>query len=760
MTWSDREYQNKAVHDITAKLTEHKRALYPGHTGTGKTRLTSMGIRNVWRNMFDRIYIFVHEGKLVSQWFDALNLWDFGTDAPMVSVSKSLSLGAIISGKTKNLLTKEQRKHTTHHAKNNAVVVMIPTLAGKLETFPKAMMEGKILLILDEADRTDNWDALRRFQNMLANSGADVSVLGLTATPAFHPARSIQFTNIFPKGDDDAPDTWVSTITQAEAMRDGYWKPEAVYFENDPEYCYNLAQAFKGIPFNDEGEISDTKQSAIMQLFAAHHVQMWKDRQNEDSITWATKWACCDHAHSDVVCAALIAAGFTAATYDGRTKDEKDLLEKVASGEIQHMVTVNKGQAGMDIPELCQLVLLRWHGAAKNLFQDCGRIFRPYEGRPAWFHDFAMNFADYPYPCQVDWRTYTDNKKMFRDVAMTVCQNPQCRKRHKSIPTPLHPSGLKSIEAILSIGAFSNGELVNGAMVGADEIPMNEPLKCHDCGEFVTFDDKKIVKYAKWRKACREAAAKKEPMPPARFKESGLEIGNRFDRLMTPGEMYNLGLWQLASQEDGEGGAVPKKEDKSLIWMKRIELAEKRSNDFENRKRIIAALPEKYKASAVLDFGRCKDVSVTNLERGVKAGLFTRYLAGEAPSSVFAFFPNDATVIAKYGDLIPEKQKFAIRESKYSKDPEKTIANQIKGAFIDKAMNFILSELNNSRFAQVELSDWLHSQLFRIATFDEGCQKYMPLDRRDTPKVASLVRWIDVVQAVDHKEADEEEVEF
>jgi superfamily II DNA or RNA helicase len=745
--WSDREYQNTAVRDITEKLNEHKRCLYPGHTGTGKTRLTSMGLRNVWRNSYDRIYIFVHEGALAKQWFDALNLWGFGVGAPMVCVAQSLSLGAIISNDTKKLLTKDQRKHTSHHAKNNVVVVMIPTLAGKLKTFPRAMMQGKVLLILDEADRTDNWDALRRFQNMLNSEGADVSVLGLTATPSFHPSRPVLFTDVFPKGDKPGePDTWVATITQAEAMRDGYWKPKAVYFENDAEYSEDLAQAFKGVPFGEDGEISDTRQSVIMREFAPRHVQMWIDRQTPETIDLTTKWSCCDRKHADVVCAELIRRGFTAATFDGRTKNVKEMIEKFESGEIQHIVTVNKAQAGFDLPRLCQIVFCRYFGATKNLMQDAGRAFRPWQGKYAYFHDFALNFADHPYPCQVDWRTYTDNKRMFRDIGMTVCQNPQCRKRHDSIPKPIHPSGSKNITAVLSTGMFSNG----------DSIPTGEPLKCHDCGQMVSYDSKKIEKYAKWRKACQKAAAKQEPMPKPNFRESGLEIGDRFDEIMTVAKMYDLGLWELADGEEGGEGMPKKKEDKSKIWLKRAELAEKRAQGYETKQRVISLLPEKYQASAALDFGRCKKVAETNPDRGVRAGLFTRYLAGESPSSVFSFFPANHIVIKEHGHLIPEARKAAIRNSKYTPDPEKTIANQVKGEFIDRAMLFILGELNNCAEAQVELSDWLHSELFKIATFDEGAETYRPLDRRDTPKVAALAKWIEVVQEVEH----EEDVDF
>jgi hypothetical protein len=243
-------------------------------------------------------------------------------------------------------------------------------------------------------------------------------------------------------------------------------------------------------------------------------------------------------------------------------------------------------------------------------------------------------------------------------------------------------------------------------------------------------------------------------MPKPNFRESGLEIGDRFDEIMTVAKMYDLGLWELADGEEGGEGMPKKKEDKSKIWLKRAELAEKRAQGYETKQRVIGLLPEKYQASAALDFGRCKKVAETNPDRGVKAGLFTRYLAGESPSSVFSFFPANHVVVKEHGHLIPEARKAAIRNSKYTPDPEKTIANQIKGEFIDQAMLFILGELNNCEAAQVELSDWLHSELFKIATFDEGAETYRPLDRRDTPKVAALVKWIEVVQEVRHEDED------
>lgn len=714
-----RPFQRRMIELAIDRLETLGTACWIAPTGTGKTFTTATALAEEFRNRYDRIFILIHQDPLPVQWMNTVHSVGFGAGVGTADIKGGWDLGAIVSDKTKASFS-DHLKRKFHHHNNKVVVTMLPTLVGRLSDLSDNHLKGSTLLIYDEAHKTRFHECARLLENKLRQvENSTLHILGVTATPARHPDKKEQFHDAyyFPKN------TWISTLTQQEAIALGYWK-SIRYIDNTPEYIHEAADLFSGLSVSMDGEIADTKQSVVMRELIPSHFRDWLAAQDEQSIKETTLWACTDRKHADALSQYIQSQGFTAMVIDGRTESKPKAIGQVDSGTIQHACVIGCLQEGADIPRICQVVLCRIFGSTATICQIVGRGARPWDDRDLKVFDFGQNWADHPLPCQIDWFVHVNSKKMFRDVAMTICQDPSCRKRHDSIPKPLHPSGDRKITPILSAAEYSNG----------DEINLDDPLVCHSCGTAVTYDSKKIEKYAKWIMNLRAAIAAETAPPRPNFRRSGVTVGSEWSGILTPRKMYELSLWEKDEEEEGDGILTPN--NKKREWLSKAELVEKRQNAYLTKERAIKYLSEAFKKSSGIDMSRCREVANVDIDRGLKSALFVQYLNGRAPSGAWVVFGGDDDTLARFG---PNSDRPMLD----SKNFPLKMPSAIKGKLYDRAAEVAFTELNNCKGAQTELSQWLMLELEKLSE-SERQPKH--------PKYRFLKNWIDRILAVEHVE--------
>lgn len=605
-------------------------------TGAGKTRTIASFLKNyVLPQSSDIVYIVCHQDPLPSQWMAAL----IGAGIPLDLI------GAIVSNDTKQTMPAAARKYCGLRAGVRIVIVMAPSLPNKLGKIPAALLPD--ILIQDEAHLTS--EVSQKSINaliVLVKAFKPLWIIGVTATPAFHPSNSFTFDSIYPK------DRWIITITPAELQAQNYWK-RVVSVEPSIDYGLEAERRFAGLDIQADGEISDTSQSAVMRSLLTHQIDEWEKAQTIPG--QPALFSCVDRLHAKSIDAELKARGYTSQAVYTKGKDKQgntfeeistqDACDAINSGRVQCTVVVGKLQAGADLTPICQqfwIVICKIYGSAANREQVMGRGTRPCEFAPGQWAtlqilDLGRNDAEHGLPFQIDWTHYVQSRRMFSDPDLRRCQNSACNHYHKSnVPKPLHPTDRK-ISGSTKSGLWDKG--------GA--IDLNTPLVCHGCGKGVTYDHDRLKLYADWQKACRTAIIQGDimPRPSARLKKNGagVSIAGDYPTPLTPGIMQDLELWEL---EAGEGSTPQELVDRSKDWANRqVEITLLRGA-LATRSARVAALPEGQRYLDLKSLAQCKEGLMHDCDRtgmtmlqAIRRAFVVSFIRGYQPSAVFTVFP-------------------------------------------------------------------------------------------------------------------------
>lgn len=343
-----RDYEAKAVQDLSALLGEHRRVVAVGPTGCGKTVI---GAALVSRQPNKRVLWLAHRFELLRQAADELEKG--GVLATQIG---------ILSGVKKE---------------NESARVLV----ASVDMFRSRLVPSADLVIVDEAHHV----AAESYGSILAML-PDAQVLGLTATP--------QRLDGEPLGD-----TFAHLYTIAEAVELvalGHLLPPVVY-----GIPHEKAQALAKEAAGKGSDYSDRKLEAAMRkrpLMADIVREQRRLAVGVPTIVYA-----CTRAHGWDIYERFRRARVSAAYLDGDTPTaERSALlgrkGKLARGTIEVVVNVAVVTEGFDCPPVGCIIVARPTKSLTLWRQMCGRGARPSKGQKrflvldhagnAWRHGF------------------------------------------------------------------------------------------------------------------------------------------------------------------------------------------------------------------------------------------------------------------------------------------------------------------------------------------------------------------------------------
>lgn len=156
---------------------------------------------------------------------------------------------------------------------------------------------------------------------------------------------------------------------------------------------------------------------------------------------------CCNRRHANHVAEQFQAAGYRFEVIDGTIEDtERDrLIESLANGRVQGLVSVDVISEGTDIPVAEVAIMLRATQSLSLFLQQAGRVLRPAEGKEyGLILDHVGNALRHGLPhADQDW-TLEGRKRKKRgprddvDDNINILQCPSCYQVHEPRPSCPH----------------------------------------------------------------------------------------------------------------------------------------------------------------------------------------------------------------------------------------------------------------------------------------------------------------------------------
>lgn len=327
-----REYQQDAVASVRQAYGHGFRApLLCSPTGSGKTVIFGYVAKNAVARG-GRVLILAHRKELIRQ--TSATLEAFGVEH-----------GLVMPGEP-----------STGHPVQVASVQTVVRRLDRLDSAPS-------LIVVDEAHHAASGSG----HGKVLEHFAGAKVLGVTATPARLDGRGlgVRVGGFF--------DALVQGPSVAELVAAGYLSRPRVFAPPGTPDLSGLRTVAGDFSKKDLAGIMDR---AVITGDAVEHYR--RHCPGEPAIAF-----CATVAHAEHVAAAFTAAGYRAASIDGRQDDvtRAGRIADLASGALQVLTSCEIVSEGTDIPIVAAAILLRPTKSLGLYLQQVGRALRPFPGK-------------------------------------------------------------------------------------------------------------------------------------------------------------------------------------------------------------------------------------------------------------------------------------------------------------------------------------------------------------------------------------------
>jgi len=246
------------------------------------------------------------------------------------------------------------------------------------------------LLILDEGHHAvaGSWETLTKHYST-------AKVLGVTATPI----------RLDGKGLNRSYDTMIQGPTISDLIDGGYLCDVTVYA---PEKAPDLTGIKNRGGDWARGELSERMAARTITGDAISHY-----RKHVDGIPSLA--FCVSVKHSEAVAVEFRAAGYRAASIDGKTDRtlRARLIDDLGAGRLNVLTSCDIISEGVDVPRVGAALLLRPTQSVGLYMQQVGRVLRPYAGKArAIILDHAGNSLEHGHPtAEREWSLETGEVK-------------------------------------------------------------------------------------------------------------------------------------------------------------------------------------------------------------------------------------------------------------------------------------------------------------------------------------------------------------
>lgn len=417
MTIALRYYQSNNMEEIRdAYAAGKKRVCLVSPTGSGKSIVLSAISAGVFKKG-KRVYIAAPRDELITQLSESLK--KFG-------ISHGTLRGGQIGVPAANI-----------------IVASVYTLAKRAKK-----MKQPDLLVLDEGHHTVfgegvYWNCIAAFPKAL--------VLCCTATPCRLDMRGLG----------DVYDDMVLGPSVAELTALGFLVPVEVYA---PPRAIDLRGVRSRMGDYAIGDLEKTMDKPSITGDAVDHYRRLADGLKGVAF-------CCSVKHAEDVAAEFNAAGYPAASVDGRMDvfDRHKVITDFRNGKIKILASCQLVSEGFDLPDIEVGIMLRPTQSLSLMIQQVGRIIRPMPGKSkAIMLDHAglvsqHGFIDEPR----NWAlTFTETKQQRGIAVPRVVTCPKCFAMHR--PSPVCPRCKHIYETAGRVVEQVDGELVQ--MTRTDEM--------------------------------------------------------------------------------------------------------------------------------------------------------------------------------------------------------------------------------------------------------------------------------------------------
>lgn len=321
-----RDYQSKAIADISAAFRQHRRVLFVLPTGGGKTAIMSV-IAQRAASKGKRVLILVHRIELLRQTVGALRR--VGVQAGVINPNYSPNY-------------------------------LLPVQVGMVQTVVKRLhyLRSVDMVLTDEAHHAPAGN----YMKILAHFSQAFS-LGVTATPVRSDGKGLC----------DCYDTIVEGPTISELISMGYLVEPVVYAPADK---IDLTGVRTKMGDYDKQEIEKLMDKPKIIGDAVKYYRQLLDGQ--PAVVF-----CVSVAHARHVAEQFTEAGYKAAAVDGTMElsERARILDGLGNGSIQVVTSCDIVSEGTDIPAIAGAILLRPTQSTGLFMQQVGRALRPVEGK-------------------------------------------------------------------------------------------------------------------------------------------------------------------------------------------------------------------------------------------------------------------------------------------------------------------------------------------------------------------------------------------
>ena len=319
-----RDYQQAGIDALRAGSGQHLRQILSVPTGGGKTEM-ACAIAELAYSRGNRVWFIVDKITLASQ-------------AKARFEKYGMKVGIL------------QGENTDRSADDQVVVSTIQTLSARFEKNP-TMLDADIIVI----------DEVHVFHQMHKKvlDYRTVPCIGLSATP-HNASLGLYFTNV------------VAPVTVRELVDAGHLMAPQIYAPTEPD--------LDGVRFQRgdfvESDLED-KMTRITGDVVAHWQRLAPGRP--------TIAFCVNVNHAREMAQEFVSAGVPAEVVHGGTplEEREELFRQLAAGDIQVLTSVYVLGVGFDLPEASCAILARPTASEALHIQQCGRVLRVADGKPA-----------------------------------------------------------------------------------------------------------------------------------------------------------------------------------------------------------------------------------------------------------------------------------------------------------------------------------------------------------------------------------------
>lgn len=381
-----RQYQDEAREAVRAAFNAgHRRVLLVMPTGAGKT-VTFCDIATRTASRGKRVCILVHRAELIRQTSRALR--EAGAEHGIIKSGMAPNRHALIQ------------------------VASVQTLVNRLDRY------SFDLIIVDEAHHT----SAATYAKILAPHAGHV--LGVTATPCRADGTGLSeagYTELILGPDID----WLT--------EHGFLAPAEVYAPGG----IDVAGVRQTAGDYNRGQLTVAADKPTVTGCAIEHYRRFADRQPAIAF-------CVSVAHAEHVAADFAAAGYRAASIDGRMGDDEraGLINSLGTGRLDVLTSCDLISEGVDVPVVTAGIFLRPTQSRALWYQQIGRCLRIAPGKShAVLLDHAGNTARHgvPWGGDLGWTLEGTRRKPRSEaepaVSVRICG--ACCRAHA--PAPVCP---------------------------------------------------------------------------------------------------------------------------------------------------------------------------------------------------------------------------------------------------------------------------------------------------------------------------------